>query len=77
MIDASVDPIGAIKELQGDVSRGKLQLLRDEIETCRQWFDAVQDLNSGYLEAKDYKLAASLYDILGMRVPNSIKANIS
>lgn len=43
-----------------------------ELELCRQWFDALQDTNGGYLDRADYVLAARLYRVLGMRVPSSI-----
>lgn len=45
---------------------------RDDMELCRQWFDAVQDLNPRYLERADYALARRLYTRLGMRVPHAI-----
>lgn len=48
----------------------------DQIELFRQWFDAVQDLNSIYLEPKDYRLAKHLYELLGMRVNSSIERGI-
>jgi hypothetical protein len=54
-----------------------LHLMDSELELCRQWFDAVQDLSPGYLTKPDFQLAAALYDKLGMRVPNSIKASLS
>lgn len=47
-----------------------------QAERMRQWFDAVQDINPGYLEAADYELAARLYESLGLRVPNSIAAQL-
>ncbi|ENO80316.1 hypothetical protein [Thauera sp. 63] len=43
-----------------------------DAERMRQWFDAVQDLNPGYLEQADYELAARLYQALGLRIPQSI-----
>lgn len=48
----------------------------EEVALFREWFDAVQDLNAGYLEKKDYILAERLYRQLGMRVPNSIKEHL-
>lgn len=44
----------------------------ESLELTRQWFDAVQDLNPGYLTVDDYHLARSIYENLGMRVPDSI-----
>lgn len=46
----------------------------EDAERYRQWFETVQDLNGAYLNDSDYKLAASLYKSLGMRVPNSVAA---
>lgn len=47
-------------------------LSREELDTCRQWFDSVQDTNGGYLTPDDYVLAEKLYRSVGMRVPDSI-----
>lgn len=44
----------------------------DDLDLCRQWFDAVQDLNRDYLEAADFALAKRIYEFIGMRVPSSI-----
>lgn len=44
----------------------------NEADLCRQWFDAVQDLNPEYLDHNDYVLAKKLYEILKMRTPYSI-----
>ena len=49
---------------------------REQVNLFRDWFDTVQDLNRDYLEYKDYELAEVLYEMLGMRVPNSIKENL-
>lgn len=46
----------------------------EEVNTMRQWFDSVQDTNGGYLNPDDYVLAAKLYRLCGMRVPNSISS---
>ncbi|EKH9212929.1 hypothetical protein PAQ92_004719 [Vibrio parahaemolyticus] len=48
------------------------QLSDEQLHRIRQWFDAVQDLNPSFLEKEDYILAKSIYESLGMRVPNSI-----
>ena len=37
-----------------------------------EWFNAVEDLNQGYLEARDYVAAKMLYESLGRRVPVSV-----
>jgi hypothetical protein len=42
------------------------------LDTFRQWFDAVQDLNPAYLSPADYQLARVVYEQLGMRVPHSV-----
>jgi len=49
----------------------------EELELIRQWFDAVQDMNPGYLERQDYELAQAIYTRLGMRVPNSITDKVN
>lgn len=55
-----------------------MKLNHKELHLIREWFNAVQDLNtSGYLDARDYNLVAKIYLELGMRVPNSIKNNVS
>lgn len=43
-----------------------------ELETCRQWFNSVQDTNGGYLTPDDYVLAEKLYGILKIRCQSSI-----
>lgn len=48
------------------------QLSDEQLGLARQWFDAVQDLNSSFLKKEDYILAKSIYEYLGLRVPNSI-----
>lgn len=47
-----------------------------QLEIVQQWFGAVQDLNPGFLEQRDYELAARIYEALGMRVPDSIVLRI-
>ena len=44
----------------------------EELDLVRQWFDAVQDLNPAFLKREDYALAARLYAILGMRIPDKV-----
>lgn len=51
-----------------------MELTNDELNLCRQWFDAVQDLNPQYLEPSDFVLAKKIYEQLGMRVPDSINS---
>uniref|UniRef100_A0AB39C9S2 SH2 domain-containing protein n=1 Tax=Aliivibrio phage vB_Alvi_H905 TaxID=3234039 RepID=A0AB39C9S2_9VIRU len=48
------------------------QLSDEQLQLIRQWFDAVQDLNPSVLKKEDYILAKSIYESLGLRVPNSI-----
>lgn len=43
-----------------------------EAHLVRQWFDALQDLNPGYLSGWDHVLAQRLYQALGLRVPESV-----
>lgn len=54
-----------------------MELTDAELELCRQWFDAVQDLNLGYLDRPDYFLAKKIYHRLGMRVPESISSKVA
>lgn len=51
-----------------------MELMAEELELVRQWFNAVQDLNPHYLEKSDYELARKIYQRLGIRVPSSILA---
>lgn len=53
------------------------ELTNEELDLARQWFNAVQDLNPGYLESADYSLAAKIHEALGVRVPNSISTHLS
>ena len=45
------------------------------LNIIRQWFDAVEDLNPGYLQKSDYKLAKEIYEKLGLPIPKSISSN--
>jgi hypothetical protein len=47
-------------------------LSKEEVDVCRQWFDALQDVHGGYLNPLDYTLASKLYQMVGLRVPDSI-----
>ena len=58
------------------MSGDKVKLTLEEAELCRQWFDAVQHLNPGYLERDDFVLAKRLFEVFGMRVPNSITSRL-
>lgn len=49
-----------------------LELRGSQLNLCRQWFNAVQDLNPAYLTPADYQLAREIYEQLGMRVPQSV-----
>ncbi|EMT5435822.1 hypothetical protein WMR10_001371 [Stenotrophomonas maltophilia] len=63
-----------LKALSVEQTAG-LSLSKAEASLTRQWFDHAQDTaTAGYLGTADYVLAARLYEIEGMRVPNSIKA---
>jgi hypothetical protein len=46
------------------------EFTRDELDLMRQWFNATQDLNPGYLEASDYDLADRICDLLGHKRPS-------
>ena len=48
-----------------------------ELDRIRVLFEAVQDLNSDYLEQEDYEMTYKIYKALKMRVPNSIKRHLS
>lgn len=52
--------------------KGFADLGRNELHRIREWFDSCQDVNSSYLESKDYDLAKRIYEACGMRVPNFI-----
>jgi hypothetical protein len=45
----------------------------EQVTILRQWFDSLQDTHQEYLEQKDYALAAELYELCGMRLPDSVK----
>ena len=45
------------------------------LNIIRQWFDAVEDLNPGYLQKSDYKLAKVIYEKLDFPIPKSISSN--
>lgn len=46
-----------------------VSLSRDEADLCRQWFNAIQDLNPRYPYTDDFLLARKLHDALGIPVP--------
>lgn len=77
-LDARQQVFNAFHELVAAVSQlpapqAVPQPLTDEqIDLCRQWFNAVQDLSPEYLTPADYALARRLYAERGMRVPKSI-----
>ena len=50
----------------------KFRSSETELNSFREWFEAVQDLNPEYLNRWDYFAAERLYVELGMRVPISI-----
>ena len=53
-----------------------LELNDEETHLIREWFENTQDINSVYLERKDYELAKRMYEHLGWRVPHSILNNL-
>lgn len=51
-----------------------LELTKEELNLLREWFSSVQDLSDpDFLEPKDFKLAARIHEVLGVRVTNDIK----
>lgn len=68
--------IDEVKKIEAMVSAQPARelLTPAELDLCRQWFDAVQDLNAPYLTKPDYMLAEKLYRALEMRVPSGITA---
>lgn len=48
----------------------------EDLNLFRQWFDSVHDNTPEYLGKADYALAKRLYERLGMRVPDSILAEV-
>lgn len=52
--------------MQNDLTGVQLvELHLQEINTIRQWFQVVEDLNKEYLEVDDYKLYIKLLRIMG------------
>jgi hypothetical protein len=43
-----------------------------DLDMIRQWFNAVQDVAPGYLEQRDFELAARIHRSLHLPVPRSI-----
>lgn len=56
---------------------GDILLTESEIDRVRQWFNSAQDVNPKYLEPADFDLAARIYQILGMRLPDSIRSKMT
>lgn len=58
-----------------------MKLTKEEANLCRQWFDALQDLQgitkSCFLQTDDFELARKLYEKVGMRVPDSVSEKIN
>lgn len=50
----------------------KIMITGEQADLVRQWFNAIQDLNPGYLTLPDYELVFWIYRALDMRVPDSI-----
>lgn len=78
---------GAIKKGEQSLTRNGLLLLAgvarqiemeemkitaEQANIFRQWFDSLQDTHPEFLDQEDYKLAAKLYEICDMKLPNSI-----
>lgn len=40
-----------------------------EVDLFRQWFNAIQDLDGGFLEDADYALAAKVAEFLALKPP--------
>lgn len=51
-----------------------LTFSRAEADLFRQWYDAVSDTNPAFLEDADHALATKLYEALGFRIPERMKA---
>lgn len=47
---------------------------RADLDLARQWFDAVEDLHPAYLEQSDHALALRLYESLGLRPSDRLRA---
>jgi hypothetical protein len=45
----------------------------DDADRCRQWFDAICDVNPEFLDSEDYRLGLSLYDACGMRPSDKLQ----
>lgn len=45
---------------------------KEDLNRIRQWFNAVQDLNSAFLDVGDYQLVSRVHKELGIRMPDSI-----
>jgi hypothetical protein len=58
--------------LAAERAKSAAVLAAAELDLCRQWFDNVQDVNGGYLDGRDFKLAVKLYGLLKQRVPHSV-----
>lgn len=48
----------------------------EQANVLRQWFYSLQDVHPEYLEEKDYELAAKLYELCGIQLPNSIRKHL-
>ena len=57
-------------------TKKSLSLEQEQLGLCRQWFNAVQDLNPAYLTDEDYILAEQLYKALGQRFSNADTARV-
>ena len=53
-----------------------MKISPEQANVLRQWFDSLQDTHPEYLEQKDYVLAAKLYELCGMQLPNSIREHL-
>lgn len=50
-----------------------MDLTREELDLCRQWFNAVVDIAPEYLDKDDYRLAIRLYETLGHFIPEDLR----
>lgn len=68
------DMADAIRSLRDE--RAVSQFNRSEIETLRQWFDALCDVNPECLERKDYELGLRIYEACGARPSNRMLTDL-
>jgi len=52
-----------------------VEMTTEQLNTVRQWFNCVEDLNPRYLKSSDYMLYIEILNVLGMRVSNTTESN--